>query len=288
MIKSMTSFGRASLEIDKREYLVEIKTVNHRYNDINIKINKQLSYLEDAIRKLVLNYICRGKIEVYIEVNDYNEEGKEVRLNHQLISAYVKELNEVCKENNIINDISVMQVLQLPDTLKVKNTSEALEQEVMQCVTQALENLMEMRLFEGNRILQDIEKRLKRVEERVNNIEEKAVGLVDKYREKLEGRILELCNGKIDEARLAQEAVIYADKTSIQEELIRLKSHCNQFRLVLVSNDSAGKKLDFIVQEMNREINTIGAKANCLEITNEVIEIKSELEDIREQIQNIE
>lgn len=288
MIKSMTSFGRASMEIDAREYLVEIKTVNHKYNDINIKINRNLSYLEDNIRKLVLEYISRGKIEVYVEANDYSEEGKEIKINKDLIHSYVKELNEIAEENNITNDISIMQILKLPDTLKIKSGNDIMEQEVLQCTRQALENLIEMRTIEGNKISQDIQTRIQNIEDKIETIETQSDGLVEKYREKLKERISEICKETIDEGRLAQEVVIYADKTSIQEELTRLKSHCNQFRKTLELDRNIGKKLDFIIQEMNREINTIGSKANCLDITNSVIEVKTEIEDIREQIQNIE
>lgn len=288
MIKSMTSFGRASMEIDAREYLVEIKTVNHKYNDINIKINRNLSYLEDAIRKLVLSYVSRGKIEVYIEANDYSEKGKEIKINKELIHSYVKELNEIAEENNITNDISIMQILKLPDTLKIKSGNDIMEQEVLQCTRQALENLIEMRTIEGNKIAQDIKTRIQNIENKIEEIETQSDGLIEKYREKLKERITEICRETIDEGRLAQEVVIYADKTSIQEELTRLKSHCNQFRKTLDLDRNIGKKLDFIIQEMNREINTIGSKANCLDITNLVIEVKTEIEDIREQIQNIE
>ena len=288
MIKSMTSFGRASFEIDTREYIVEIKTVNHKYNDINIKINKNLSYLEDNIRKLILNYISRGKVEVYIEFNDYSEEINEILINKQLVKLYVKELNELATENNIVNDISIMNILKLPDILKTKCVNDKIEPEILQCVTQALEKLTQMREFEGNKILQDIKNRLDKIEAKINEISILSKDLISKYREKLEERISEICNYSIDESRLAQEIVIYADKTSIQEELTRLKSHCQQFRKTLDSEGNIGKKLDFIVQEMNREINTIASKANCLDITNLVIEIKTEIENIREQIQNVE
>jgi len=288
MIKSMTSFGRASLEIDKREYLVEIKTVNHKYNDINIRINKNLSFLEDGIRKQILNYISRGKVDVYVEINDFSELGKTIKFNRELINSYIKELSDIAEENKIINDVSVMNIMKLPDVFKVKDGNELIEQEVQQCVTQALENLMEMRLLEGNKISQDLLNRLNNIENGIIEIEKLSEGLVDKYREKLKERISELTNGQIDESRLIQEVVIYADKTSIQEELIRLKSHCEQFVIALDDNKNSGKKLDFIVQEMNREINTIASKANCLDITNLVIAIKTEIEDIREQIQNVE
>ena len=288
MIKSMTSYGRASQEFGQREYLVEIKTVNHKYNDITIRMSKNLSYLEDNIRKLVLNYVSRGKLDVYIEVNDYSEDGNKIRLNRELIKSYVRELKEIAEENYIINDISIMNIMKLPDTLRVKADNEIIEQELMQVLSQALENLMEMRTIEGCKIEQDIQKRIESIEKEIIVIEEKSHGLIDKYREKLREKIAEICNENIDESRLAQEVVIYADKTSIQEELTRIKSHCNQFRITLSSNENSGKKLDFILQEMNREINTIGSKANCLDITNCVIKVKTEIEDIREQVQNIE
>lgn len=289
MIKSMTSFGRASFEAGPREYLVEIKTVNHKYNDISIKINRNLSYMEDNIRKLILNYISRGKIEVYIEVSDYSEDGKQIKINKELVKSYINELNELALENNILNDMSVMNILKLPDVLKIKSGNDIIEQEIIQCVTQALENLMEMRLLEGNKIAQDIENRLDILEEKIKQIEIYSKDLVPKYKQKLEERIKEILdNDLIDKNRLAQEVVIYSDKTSIQEELTRFKSHCNQFRKSLSATGNIGKKLDFIVQEMNREINTIASKANCINITDLVIEVKTEVENVREQIQNIQ
>lgn len=289
MLRSMTSFGRAAFEKDTREYLVEIKTVNHKYNDITVKINKNLSYLEDSIRKLVLEYISRGKIEIYIDINDYSEDGNQIKINRELVKSYVMELTKIANENNITNDISAMNILKLPDVLKVRKDNEIIETEILYCAKQALENLLEMRILEGGKISQDLLNRLENIVRLVNEIENHSKELVSKYKEKLEERIKQITKeGIVDENRLAQEIVIYADKISITEELTRLKSHCLQFKLAVEETVNVGKKLDFIVQEMNREINTIASKANCINISNLVISVKTEIENIREQIQNVE
>ena len=237
MIKSMTGYGRAKLSKDDREYQIEIKSVNHRYLDISVRIPKQLSYLEETIKKEIAKKVKRGKIDVFVTFENNSLEGKEIKINTELAKA----------------------------------------------------NLVQMRETEGNKISEDLLKRLNIINKKVEEIAKLSTGLIEEYVVKLEERINEILkNQEIDKTRLAQEVVIYADKCSIEEEVTRLNSHISQFKNLLNSNEAIGKKLDFIIQEMNRETNTIGSKANNLEITNGVIDIKTEIENIREQVQNIE
>lgn len=292
-MNSMTGFGRAKLEKQEREYLVEIRSVNHKYADITVKAPRNLLYLEDKVRKAVLNRVSRGKIEVFITYANYGAEGKNVILNKELAKLYIKELSELAEENNIPNGLRATEISKMPDVLNVQIEEQSLDfiwNELSECLENALDNFIEMRSIEGLKIKQDLEKRLQNVAENVDKIFEFSTGLVEEYVVKLQERIKEILKvDVVDETRLAQEIVIYSDKCSIEEELTRLKSHIAQFQTLLKNeNMPCGKKIDFIVQEMNREVNTIGSKSGKLEITNLVIELKTQLEDIREQIQNIE
>ena len=234
MVKSMTGFGKSTLSKEKREYQMEIKSVNHRYLDITIKMPKTLSYLEDEIKKEISSKIKRGKVD---------------------------------------------------------EEDEKIKQEVIELTQEATDKISQMRKTEGEKIAQDLLERINKIESKIIEISKKSTGLIEEYVVKLEKRIKEILKTEdVDKSRLAQEVVIYADKCSIEEEITRLKSHIFQFRNLITSNNEEpkGKKIDFLIQEMNRETNTIGSKANNLEIVNGVIEIKTQLEDIREQVQNIE
>lgn len=291
-MKSMTGFGRAKLEKDGREYLVEIRSVNHKYADITVKAPRNLLYLEDKVRKSVLNRVARGKIEVFISYANYGLDGKNVVLNKELAKLYIKELTELAEEADIPSGLRATEVSKMPDVLNIQLEEDSLEtiwQELSECLETAIDNFIDMRSIEGSKIKQDLQTRLSSVEENVNKISELSTGLVEEYIVKLEERIKELLKIDIvDKDRLAQEIVIYFDKCSTEEELTRLKSHIAQFKNLLEQEEPVGKKLDFLIQEMNRETNTIGSKSGKLEITNLVIEMKTVLEDIREQIQNIE
>ena len=279
MIKSMTSFGTSKYVLDNREYVIEIKSVNHKYSDISIKLNKNISFLEESIRKTVLQYIKRGKVDIYISLTD-NETDKKFSLNKELANCYIQELKELANQNNIIDDISVMEVVKLPDVINYKNEQdeEIISKEVTNCLNDALKKLVEMRKIEGEKIAEDLIQRLNKIKESVEEISKISTRLIQEYIVKLKERIKEVYNEEIiDENRLAQEVVIYADKSSIEEEVTRLKSHIEQCITLMNSDDCAGKKLDFLAQEMNREINTIASKANCLNITNLVIEVKTEI-----------
>lgn len=291
MIKSMTGYGRAKLLKEDREYQIEIKSVNHRYLDISVKIPKQLSYLEETIKKEIAKKVKRGKIDVFVTFENNSLEGKEIKINTELAKAYIDELKKLAEKENILSDIQVTEISKYPDVLNIQSNQddEKITEEVLETITIATDNLVQMRETEGNKISEDLLKRLNTINKKVEEIAKLSTGLIEEYVVKLEERINEILkNQEIDKTRLAQEVVIYADKCSIEEEVTRLNSHISQFKNLLNSNEAIGKKLDFIIQEMNRETNTIGSKANNLEITNGVIDIKTEIENIREQVQNIE
>lgn len=291
MIKSMTGYGRANLSKTEREYQVEIKSVNHRYLDISVKMPKVLSYLEEEVKKEISSKVKRGKIDVFITFENNSSQGKEIKINTEIAKIYIDELKKLARQEEILANIEVTEISKFPDVLSIQNKQEdeTIKFELLQTVSQATEKLVQMRTMEGSRIAEDLFIRIKTIQEKVKEISLLSTGLIEEYVVKLESRIKEILrNQEIDETRLAQEVVIYADKCSVEEEITRLKSHILQFEKFLNAEEAIGKKLDFIIQEMNRETNTIGSKANHLEITNDVIDVKTELENIREQIQNIE
>lgn len=291
-MKSMTGFGRAKLERNDRIYNIEIKSVNHKYNDISIKLPRSLSYLEDKIKKTISNNISRGKVDVFITFENYSNEGKDIIVNKELVKNYMDKFIELANENNLSINIPVTEITKLPDVLTLKDSNDdedVIENELLECLNEAISNFVSMRETEGNKIKEDLERRISKIEPQIEKISEYSTGLIEEYVVKLNERIKEILKTDIvDEARLAQEVVIYADKSSVEEEITRLRSHINQFKAMLKEEKPIGKKMDFLIQEMNREINTTGSKSGSLDITNLVIEIKTALEDIREQIQNIE
>lgn len=291
MIKSMTGYGKSSLSINSREYQIEIKTVNHKYIDTNIRIPRIISYLEDDVRKLIASKLKRGKVDVLITFENFNKEDNEIKINKELAKMYIESFKNLAEEENLSTNIEVTEITKLPDVLIVKNTidEEQIKAELLQVVEEALNKLIEMRQNEGNRISVDILDRILQIEEKNEEIFSLSTGLIREYVVKLETRIKEsLKTEELDKSRLMQEIVIYADKCSVEEEVTRLRSHISQLRELISSEEPTGKKMDFLIQEMNRETNTIGSKANNLEITNRVVDIKTILEDIREQVQNIE
>lgn len=293
MIRSMTGYGKQNLSIEGREYQIEIKSVNHRYLDINVKIPKAISYLEETIKKEISNKIKRGKIDVFVSFENNSEEGRKIEINKQLAKLYIEQLKELAQEEKIESNIEVMDIAKIPDvlTIKVDEENSKIKDEIKQVTQGAVTRILEMKNIEGEKISQDLLQRIRNIQSKIVEISAKSTGLIEEYVVKLEKRVKELLkNDEVDKSRLAQEVVIYADKCSIEEEITRLKSHIFQFKNLISNNQDGaiGKKLDFIIQEMNRETNTIGSKANNLEITNGVIDIKTEIEDIREQVQNIE
>ena len=291
MIKSMTGYGRGNISKNDREYQIEIKSVNHRYLDISVKMPRQLSYLEDAIKKEISSKVKRGKIDVFITFNNNSLEGRTIKINTELAHAYITELKKLSEKEEILSDIQVTEISKYPDVLNIQNEQDddKIKEEVIEVLNNATDNFICMRQVEGSKISEDLLKRLDYIQVKVNEISKFSTGLIEEYVVKLETRIKEILKDQeLDKQRLAQEVVIYADKCSVEEEITRLNSHILQFKNLLNSDEAVGKKLDFIVQEMNRETNTIGSKANNLDITNRVIDLKTEIENIREQIQNIE
>lgn len=293
MIRSMTGYGKQNLSVEGREYQIEIKSVNHRYLDINVKIPKAISYLEETIKKEISNKIKRGKIDVFVSFENNSEEGRKIEINKQLAKLYIEQLKELAQEEKIESNIEVMDIAKIPDvlTIKVDEENSKIKDEIKQVTQGAVTRILDMKNIEGEKISQDLLQRIRNIQSKIVEISAKSTGLIEEYVVKLEKRVKELLkNDEVDKTRLAQEVVIYADKCSIEEEITRLKSHIFQFENLISNNQDGaiGKKLDFIIQEMNRETNTIGSKANNLEITNGVIDIKTEIEDIREQVQNIE
>lgn len=293
MIKSMTSFGRAQGE-EGKGYLfsIEMKSVNNRYLDLNIRMPKFMILLEEEIRKIINTRLNRGKVDVFINYKSYDKASAMPKLNLEVAKGYYNCLNELQKEFNIENDITVSKLANFPEVLtleeKEENLDEVLE-EIKPLIETSLDKMLEMRIREGEKLKEDILIKLDAIEEKVKIIENFAEDLPKTYKQKLEERLSELTKGlNVDEERIAVEVAIFADKVAIDEEVIRLKSHIGQMRKTLNLEEPVGRKLDFIVQEMNRETNTIGSKANDINITNIVIDIKNLIEKIREQVQNIE
>ena len=291
MIKSMTGYGKSSLSINSREYQVEIKTVNHKYIDVNIKMPRIISYLEEDVRKLVVSRIKRGKVDIQISFENYSQDGNDVKINTELAQIYIQSLRKLAEAENLSSNIEVTEITKLPDVLTIKSNLDENEtkEELLQVVNEAIDKLIQMRKVEGEKISKDILDKIARIEQKNEEIFGLSTGLIEEYVVKLEARVKELLKTEeLDKSRLMQEVVIYADKCSVEEEVTRLRSHIYQLRYLINSEEPIGKKMDFLIQEMNRETNTIGSKANNLKITNTVVDIKTILEDIREQIQNIE
>jgi len=290
----MTGFGRGEFLDSEHRFVVEIKAVNHRYNEIVIRMPKNLGALEDKIRKTVAGTLVRGRIDVFVAVDEYGEKGREVRVDKELAMAYHKALHGLGELVGAPVEDNVHQLARFPDVLRVEEASpdvEALWPKLQAALAEAVGNLMAMRLAEGASIEADLLARLEAIAGRVRFVEERAPQTVNEYREKLLARMRDLlaaAGAQPDDARLLQEAALYADRTNIAEELVRLGSHLQQFRNTLQSDEAVGRKLDFLVQEINRETNTIASKANDFAVASVVVEIKSEIEKVREQIQNIE
>ena len=289
----MTGFGRGESRNTDYNFNVEIKTVNHRYNDIIIRMPKHLNYLEEQIKSIIKSKINRGRVEVYIELEYSSESNIDIRIDMPLAKSYKSQLDSMMEELNIEDKVKLIHMLMFPEIIR-KEKKEIEEDVLWQSLETALEialdNVVNMRIKEGAILKKDMENQIFKIEEELLKIEERAPIVVIEYRDKLENRIAELLDGKIkvDEDRLNYEIAFFADKSDINEEVVRLKSHSNQFLDSLNESESVGRRLDFILQEMNREINTIGSKSDDLTISNCVVNIKSQLEKIREQVQNVE
>ncbi|VYT76282.1 YicC family protein [Clostridium tertium] len=293
MVKSMTSFGRASNE-EGNKYLfsVEMKSVNSRYLDVNVRIPKSYISLEEEIRKLINSKLSRGKVDVFINQKSYSQNDGVCKLNLKLAESYYNALKEIEENLNVKNDITVTQIARFPEVINIVEEEESIDEIwnlIKPLINSSLDMMEVMRITEGEKLKEDILKKLVEIEDIVVEIE-KISDLVPKaYKKKLESRIKELLDGvDIDEVRMAQEIAIISDKSAVDEEITRLRSHLNQMRLTLNDGEQIGRKLDFIIQEMNREANTIASKSSDMDMTNYVINIKNLIEKIREQVQNIE
>jgi uncharacterized protein (TIGR00255 family) len=288
----MTGFGRGEFKSNEAEISVEIRSVNHRYSDVSIRIPRYLSFLEERVRESVQNKISRGRVDVYISFDLLDQKDLDVRVNLDLARNYYTVLEQLKDHTGIDENIPLSLIATFPDVIVTKQKEldeEKLWQQLSAALEQAVEVLLQMRKREGENLKNDIITKLETIQKSVLEVEKRAQYVVQEYRQKLEKRLEELNKGiEIDRERLYQEVVIFADRSNIDEELVRLKSHISQMRNTLHDGGTIGRKLDFLVQEMYRETNTIGSKANDLEISKRVIEIKTELEKVREQIQNIE
>lgn len=292
MIKSMTGFGRAELIDEEKKITVEMKSVNHRYLDINMRMPKKFSVFEASIRSLLKEYIQRGKIDVFITCEDYTQSRVSVKYNREIAQQYLEYLQEMSKDFQLDGEVNVALLSRYPEVLTMEEQSEN-EDEMWEAledvIRRAAVQFIEARTKEGTELKRDILDKLKNMEEKVELIENRSPDIIKEYREKLETKVKELLvDTQIEENRIAAEVILYADKICTDEETVRLKSHIKHTKSVLEEKEGIGRKLDFIAQEMNREANTILSKANDLETSNLAIDLKTEIEKIREQIQNIE
>lgn len=292
MIKSMTGFGRCEIADESRKITVEMKSVNHRYLDCGVKLPRKLGFFESSIRSVLKDYVQRGKVDVFVTYEDFSEGTVQVKYNKELAKEYLSYLNTMEEDFKVRNDISVMSVSRLPEVFTLEEQTQDEEElwaHIEKTVKGAAEKLVETRIKEGEKLLEDIIGKLDYMLENVAYIEKRSPETVEEYRNKLKEKLNEILEDtQIDENRLATEVVIYADKICVDEETVRLKSHIEHMRETLLAGGAIGRKLDFIAQEMNREANTILSKAGDLDISNRAIELKTDIEKVREQIQNIE
>ncbi|HIX72328.1 MAG: YicC family protein [Clostridiales bacterium] len=292
MIKSMTGFGRSEMVTEQCKITVEIKAVNHRYCDLNIKMPKKLNILENAVRGAIKKAVHRGKLDVYIGYEDLSEHAACVQLNKELGREYYRALSELSEELGIDNDASAVRIARMPEVLMLSEAQlvpEEVEETLLLAVGQALSQFMESRVREGEQLKEDILRKLHGMTGNISAIEERYPQMVSDYRKKLTDKVKELlADSNVDESRIATEVVIYADKICVDEETVRLRSHITNMEEELTRGGNVGRKLDFIAQEMNREANTILSKANDITVSNMAIDLKTEIEKIREQVQNIE
>lgn len=292
MIKSMTGYGKSEQTIDSLNVTVEIKSVNHRYFEFSARVPREYGFLEEKLKKYCNSLITRGKVECYVSVEDLEESEMEVNVNETLAAGYVKALKELSERFGLKDDISAVTLSRYPDVITLHKASEDEERiwnAVKTVAETAVSKFIEMRETEGSKLRGDILSRADYIIECVEFIEGRSPETVREYNEKLKQRMKELLgDASVDEQRLLNEAAIYADKIAVDEETVRLRSHISQLREFMNSNEAIGRKLDFLVQEINREANTIGSKAQDVDIAKKVIAIKAEVEKIREQVQNIE
>ena len=292
MIRSMTGYGRAVETIDGREITAELRSVNNRYLDCTIKMPRIYAFAEDSVKTHVKSAISRGKVDVFIAVNVMEDMQMRISVNHPVLEGYLSAMRSIASDYGVRDDISVTALSRLPDVFvveKAEEDEEKLTQDILSVVDKALEKFTAMRTTEGAALEADLRGRAATILTLVEKVEQRSPVTLAEYRARLTEKMQEVLQSTtIDEGRILQEAAIYADKIAVDEETVRLRSHLNQLETMLTNGGAIGRKLDFLLQELNREANTIGSKGNDLEQARTVVEIKAELEKIREQTQNIE
>jgi len=293
MLISMTGFGRGEARVGNKTFSIEVKSVNHRYLDMNIRMPKQFLNFEESMRKLIKEQVRRGKVDVFVNYETLESSKGEVKVDLELAKGYYEGLKAIGEHLSITDDVNTLAIGRMPEVLSLETGEEeekVIEEGIHSALTQGLSHLSAMRKNEGEKTEQDLAHRLEEVKASLEIIENLAPTQVEQYREKLMERIGELVQNQIDidEERIQGEVVFFADKSNINEEVVRLKSHGEEFHKTLSLREPMGRKLDFILQEMNREINTIASKSHSMEISREVVQVKSALEKMREQVQNIE
>ncbi len=292
MIKSMTGFGRCEVADEKYKITVEMKSVNHRYLETGIKMPKKLNYFEAGIRGLLKKYIQRGKVDIFITYEDYNENKLSLKYNQELAKEYVDIMKQISEQFDLVNDMKSYTIAKMPEVIVAEEATlddTQLWEGLQKAIEGACEQFVNTRIAEGEHLKNDLIEKLDGMLENVAFIEQRSPQIITEYKNKLENKVRELLSeSSIDNARIATEVTIFADKICVDEEIVRLKSHISNTKNTLIEGGSVGRKLDFIAQEMNREANTILSKINDIAIANVAIELKTDIEKVREQIQNIE
>ncbi len=292
MLRSMTGYGRAQKILNGRDISVEIRSVNHRYYEYTSRIPRTYSYIDEKLKSLLKSAISRGKVEVSVTINNIDGKDAQIAINKGVAEGYVSALRGISEELGLKDDLALSKLIKIPDIFNIQKTPDDEEQictDVSEVTSEALGRFVAMRETEGERLKKDILEKADFIIERVSMVEEQSPATVEAYRKKLYKKISEVLEDKnIDEQRIITEAAIFSEKIAVDEETVRLRSHIAQLRDILESEEPVGRKLDFIIQEINREVNTIGSKAQDLSITKIVVDMKSEIEKIREQIQNVE
>ena len=292
MVRSMTGFGRAEKVFGGMEVTVEIKSVNHRYFEFSSRVPRNYAFLEEKLKSFLKERVSRGKVEVYVTINNSNDDAVEIEVDRFFTDGYVKALKSLAKLYGVKNDITASVIARNSDVFSVKKKSvdeEAVTNAVLETTADAVTAFISMREVEGAKLKEDVLNRTDFILDKVSFVEKRSPETVKQYKDRLYDKIKELLSdAQVDEQRLITETAIFADKVAVAEETVRLRSHIAQLTELLNSDEAVGRKLDFLIQEMNREANTIGSKAQDIDIAHTVVDIKSEIEKIREQIQNVE
>lgn len=292
MLRSMTGYGRSQKILNGRDISVEIRSVNHRYYEYTSRIPRTYSYIDEKLKSLLKSSVSRGKVEIAVTINNIEGKDSQIAINKGVAEGYVTALRSISEELALKDDLTLSKLIKIPDIFNIQKTPDDEEQicaDVIEVTEEALARFISMRETEGDRLKNDILEKADLIIERVAMIEAQSPVTVEAYRNRLYKKLSKvLADNNIDEQRIITEAAIFSEKIAVDEETVRLRSHIAQLRDILESDESVGRKLDFIVQEINREINTIGSKAQDLNITKIVVDTKSDIEKIREQIQNVE